>query len=169
EWITVAWALEAAALAWLATRIRHDGLVYASAVLASAVFIRLILNPALWGYYPRGATPIFNWYLYTFGLPAIALLVAAHWLGGDPTAQRHKIPEMMRLFAGVILFVLVNVEIADFFSTGPNLEFRLSGGGLAQDMTYSLAWGLFALALLLLGISRRSKATRAAALVVLLL
>jgi uncharacterized membrane protein len=36
-------------------------------------------------------------------------------------------------------------------------------------MTYSLAWGLFALVVLLLGITRKSKATRAAALVVLLL
>jgi len=36
-------------------------------------------------------------------------------------------------------------------------------------MTYSLAWGIFALVLLLLGLARRSKPTRAAAIVVLVL
>jgi uncharacterized membrane protein len=48
EWITVAWALEAAALAWLSTRVREENLVRASAVLAAATFVRLVVNPALW-------------------------------------------------------------------------------------------------------------------------
>jgi uncharacterized membrane protein len=169
EWITVAWALEAAALAWLSTRIREEGLLYACGTLAAAAFVRLVLNPALWSYHPRDPTPIFNWYLYTFGVPAIAFLVAAHWLRDETAARDLRLPGLLRLFAGVLVFVLLNVEIADFYSTGSTLDFRLSGGGLAQDMTYSLAWGLFALVVLLLGITRKSKPTRAAALVVLLL
>jgi len=169
EWITVAWALEAAALAWLSTRIREDGLLYACGALAAATFVRLVVNPSLWSYHPRDPTPIFNWYLYTFGVPAIAFLLAAHWLRNETSAKEMKLPTLLRLFAGVLVFVLLNVEIADFYSTGTTLDFRLSGGGLAQDMTYSLAWGLFALVVLLLGITRKSKATRAAALVVLLL
>ena len=76
--------------------------------------------------------------------------------------------EALQILAGITFFVLLNVEIADFYSTGPTLVFRLSGG-LAQDMTYSLAWGLFALTLLFIGIARSSKLTRAAALAVLLL
>jgi uncharacterized membrane protein len=169
EWITVAWALEAAALAWLSTRIPEKGIVQAAAVLAVAAFARLVANPALWSYHPRGAVPIFNWYLYTFGIPAAAFLVAARWVEGKPGSDELHLPEGLRIFAGVTLFVLLNVEIADFYSTGTTLSFRLSGGGLAQDMTYSLAWGLFALVLLFLGIARSSKMTRAAALAVLLL
>jgi uncharacterized membrane protein len=169
EWITVAWALEAAALAWLATRIKENGLLYACAALATAAFVRLVLNPSLWSYHPRDPTPIVNWYLYTFGVPAIAFLFAAHWLRDETAARDLRLPGLLRIFAGILVFVLLNVEIADFYSTGPTLDFRLSGGGLAQDMTYSLAWGLFALVVLLLGITRQSKATRAAALVVLLL
>ena len=169
EWITVAWALEAAALAWLATRIKENGLLYACGALAAAAFVRLVLNPSLWSYHPRDPTPIFNWYLYTFGVPAIAFFLAAHWLRDEASAEDMKLPGLLRIFGGVLVFVLLNVEIADFYSTGSTLAFRLSGGGLAQDMTYSLAWGLFALVVLLLGITRKSKATRAAALVVLLL
>jgi uncharacterized membrane protein len=112
---------------------------------------------------------VFNWYLYTFGIPALAFLAAARWVRDEPSALELRMPEGLRIFAGIVLFVLLNVEIADFYSTGSTLDFRLSGGGLAQDMTYSLAWGLFALALLFIGIARASKPARAAALVVLLL
>ncbi|HEY7112735.1 MAG TPA: DUF2339 domain-containing protein [Thermoanaerobaculia bacterium] len=169
EWITVAWALEAAALAWLATRVPETWLVPASAVLAGAAFIRLLFNAELWSYHPRSGTPVFNWYLYTFAVPAVAFLAAARWYRENTRARELHLPALMPAAAGILLFVLVNVEIADFYSTGPTLRFRLSGGGLAEDMTYSLAWGLFALALLALGIARRAKPARAAALAVLIL
>jgi uncharacterized membrane protein len=169
EWITVAWALEAAALAWLATRIPEEGLVKASVALAAAAFVRLVLNPLLWGYHPRSGTPIVNWYLYTFGVPAVAFLLAARWISGSGWARSSRLPEILRAASGILLFVLLNVEIADFYSTGVSLTFRLSGGGLGEDMTYSLSWGLFAIGLLFLGLAQRSKLTRAAALLVLLL
>ncbi len=169
EWITVAWALEAAALAWLATRIPEDGLVKACAALAAAAFLRLVANPALWGYHPRSGTPIVNWYLYTFAVPAAVFLLAARWTCSNAWASRARLPEILRAAAGILLFVLVNVEIADFYSSGVGLTFRLSGGGLGEDMTYSLAWGVFGILLFFIGLTRASKATRAAALVVLLL
>ena len=169
EWITVAWALEAAALAWLAKRIREDGLVKASAALAAAAFFRLIANPELWGYHARSGTPIFNWYLYTFGIPALAFAASARWTKSSAWARQTRLPQILLAATGLVLFMLVNVEIADFYSTGTTLTLRLSGGSLAEDMTYSLAWGIFALVLLLLGLARRSKPTRAAAIVVLVL
>ena len=169
EWITVAWALEAVALAWLWRRVPEPGLVKASAVLAGAAFVRLIANPALWHYHARSGTPIVNWYLYTFGIPAVAFLLAAGLVAGDEWAKQNRLPWLLRGAAGVLFFVLVNVEIADFYSTGEALRFRLSGGGLGEDMTYSLAWGVFAIVLLALGITKSSRATRAAALLVLLL
>lgn len=169
EWITVAWALEAAALAWLFGRIPHEGLLKASALLAAGAFLRLIANPALWEYHSRSGTPIFNWYLYTFGIPAAAFLLAPQWAVRSDFARGVHYPSILRGAAGILLFVLLNVEIADFYSKGPGLTFRLSGGGLAEDMTYSLAWGLFAVALLVIGITRKAKPVRAAALGVLIL
>ena len=169
EWITIAWALEAGALAWLSTRVAEPRLVKASAALAAAALLRLLVNPALWGYHARSGTPIANWYLYTFAVPAASFLLAAGWASRDAWARASRYPEALRVAAGALLFVLVNVEIADFYSTGVSLTFRLSGGGLAEDMTYSLAWGAFAIALLFLGLTRRSKPARAAALLVLLL
>jgi len=113
--------------------------------------------------------PIFNWYLYTFGVPVIAFLAAARWSAQSDAARRARMPELLRVAAGVLLFILLNVEIADFYSVGSSLAFRWRGGSLGEDMTYSLSWGAFAIGLLFLGISRQSKATRAAALLVLLL
>jgi uncharacterized membrane protein len=53
----------------------------------------------------------------------------------------------------ILAFLLLNIEIADYFSAGAALTFHFSGN-LAQDMTYSLAWAAFAFILLILGIQR---------------
>ena len=45
QWITIGWALEGAALAWVYTRIPHRGLFYSGIALLGAVFVRLALNP----------------------------------------------------------------------------------------------------------------------------
>ena len=48
----------------------------------------------------------------------------------------------------VLAFLLLNIEIADYFSApGSTLTFQFSGN-FARDMTYSIAWALFALVLL---------------------
>ena len=51
-----------------------------------------------------------------------------------------------------MLFRSLNIEIADYFSPPDStLTFQFSGN-FARDMTYSIAWALFALALLVYGI-----------------
>src|SRR6185436_13660214 len=66
----------------------------------------------------------------------------------------------------VLLFLLLNIEIADYYSVGPNLTFNFSAG-LAQDLTYTIGWGLFAFAMLIAGIWLASKAGRVAAILLL--
>ena len=66
----------------------------------------------------------------------------------------------------MLLFLLLNIEIADVYSTGPSITFNL-GGTLAQDLTYTLGWGAFAVGLLVAGIVIRSRAARFAALALL--
>jgi uncharacterized membrane protein len=167
QWLTLALALEVPALAWLRKKVEHSGLVLAAAVLAGSVLVRLLLNPSLWDYQARTAVPILNIYLYTFGVSAIAFLAAARWLQGEPNAKRYHLTPLLNWSAIVLLFVLLNIEVADAYSVGKTVIFRLSGGGLAEDMTYSLMWGLFALVLLVLGIVRHNKALRIGALLVL--
>ena len=65
-------------------------------------------------------------------------------------------------------FWLVNLEIADFF-TAPgarSLVFQFSGN-FGRDMTYSIAWALFALLLMGVGLARRARPARLAGLALL--
>jgi uncharacterized membrane protein len=164
EWITVGLALEAAALAWLFTRIPHRGLLLWCGGLTAAVFARLAFNPAVFEYHPKSATPVLNWYLYTYLFCAIAGFVIA-W-----TAPRGE--TLLRRLAAVCatleLFVLLNIEIADFYSTGDGLTFNFMGSSLAQDLTYTMAWAVFAMVTLIAGIALHARGARVAALGLLL-
>ena len=168
QWITVAWGLEATALAWLYLRLLHKGLLGASALLALSTLVRLVANPSLWEYHPRSGIILFNWYLYTFGLPALAFFAAAHLLRDDPTAKQYRYPPALWFAGGGVAFVLLNVEIADAYSTGQTIGFHM-GASLGEDMTYSLGWGMFGLLTLVVGMMVRSTRARISALVVLLL
>jgi len=166
EWITIGWALEGAALVWLFRRIPHRGLLYTAAGLFAAVFVRLVLNPSVLVYAPRGESRIWNWYLYTYLVSSAAFLIAGRMLAAlrpPAIAGLSKLPAM--LFAGgtILLFVLLNIEIADFYSVGSSVTFRFSAT-LAEDMTYTLGWAVFAVALLSIGIAVSSRPARIAAL-----
>jgi hypothetical protein len=168
QWLTLGWALEGAALLWLFHRVPHPGLRAVGVVLLGAVFARLALNPAVLGYHARAATPIFNWYLYTYGLAVVSFAVGARLLA--PPRERVfgvVVPPLLQGGAVVLAFLLLNIEIADFFSeTGSALMFQFSGN-LARDMTYTIAWSLFAFSLLVGGIWKKSKPSRYAALALL--
>ena len=68
----------------------------------------------------------------------------------------------------ILLFFLVNIEIADFYSTGPVLTFNFLSSSLAQDLTYTIGWAVFAVAMLIAGLLLHSRATRIAAIILLL-
>jgi hypothetical protein len=170
EWITIGWALLAAALAWLIGRIPHRGLAFWIAGLLAAVFVRLALNPAVLTYHPRGSIPILNWYLYTYLVCAAAFFAAAYLMSRDSHDELMDgfptISSMASTAGTIVLFLLVNIEIADFYSEGAALTFNFSSG-LAQDLTYTIGWGLFAFALLSAGILLQRRAARIASIALL--
>ncbi|HKC25150.1 MAG TPA: DUF2339 domain-containing protein, partial [Thermoanaerobaculia bacterium] len=161
EWITIGWALEGAALAWLFTRVPHRGLLAWSAGLLIAVFVRLALNREVLAYHPRGGTPILNWYLYTYLVAAGCFFAGARFLG------RTRVSAALTAGGAVLLFLVVNIEIADFYATGPALTFNFTGSSLAQDMTYTLGWAVFAIGLLVAGVLAKNRQTRVASIVLL--
>jgi uncharacterized membrane protein len=169
QWLTVAWALEGAALLWLFHRVPHAGLRATGVVLLFTAFVRLALNPAVLGYHVRGETGILNWYLYAYGVTTVALFAGATLLA--PPRNRvfgFNLPPLLNTLGAVLAFLLLNIEIADYF-TAPgarSLAFRFSGH-FGRDMTYTIAWALFALALLSAGIWKQARAARYAAIVLL--
>ena len=169
QWLTVAWAMEGAALIWLFHRVPHPGLRATGVVLLVTAFVRLALNPAVFGYHVRGATAIFNWYLCAYGLATAALFVAAKLLA--PPRERVfglNTPPLFNTLGVILAFFLLNIEIADYYTTAgaTSLAFQFSGN-LARDMTYTIGWALFALGLLAAGIAKQQRVARYAAIALL--
>jgi uncharacterized membrane protein len=78
-WLTIALALMSTGSAWISMQRPIPFLRALSAILASLVVLRI-------GYEPRivgdavGATPIFNWLLWGYGVPALSFWAASHFL-----------------------------------------------------------------------------------------
>lgn len=169
QWITIGWAFEGVALLWLFHRVPHPGLRATGVVLLVVAFARLALNGAVLSYHVRGDTPILNWYLYAYGLVTFALFAGARLLA--PPRERAlgiNVPPVLHALGVILAFLLLNIQIADFFTApgATTLTFRFRGS-FARDMTYTIAWALFALGLLGAGIWKARKAARYAALALL--
>lgn len=165
QWITIGWALEGVAVLWLFGRLPHRGLRLFGVVLFSLVGVRLLLNPEVLRYEERGL-PIVNWLLYTYGVPILCCFAAA-WLlrrseaGGasDEEGWARRLPSAITLLGLLLVFWLINLEVLDFFSTRRHLSLELARES-ARDLTMSVAWGLYALALLVIGLWRRARPLR---------
>ncbi len=160
QWLTLAWALEGAALLWLFLRLPHQGLRLTGVTLLGVAFARLAFNPAVLGYQARTGTPVWNWYLYAYLVAAASQFAGARLLRPPhQTLMETDVRGVLRAFGAILLFVLMNLEIADFFADGTTLAFDFTGN-FARDLSYTIGWALFSLALLVAGIARSSRPTR---------
>jgi uncharacterized membrane protein len=168
-WLTVAWALEAAALAWLARRMQHPLLPAGVMALAAAVTIRLCLNPWALEYGDTSGPILLNWTLYTWGVPMVALLLSARGLsvGRSLPELRRFAPAALVLMAIGIGFALVNVQVSHAFQDAGPVE--LGGHGLLQGMVRSLAWAAYGVAVLVAGLRGEGRAVRLVGFAIVLL
>ncbi|MEW6272531.1 MAG: DUF2339 domain-containing protein, partial [Thermodesulfobacteriota bacterium] len=179
EWITIGWALEGAALLVLWTRLDHPGLKYTALALLGAATVRLVANAEVLEYHPRPDWRIVNWIAWAYLVPAAALVWGAKVLRPLelPRLRDWERPLYVReqplasaalgLAALVVVFVWINLAIADWFS--PPGELRLLVARTpAEKLVISIAWALYALALLALGVRLASGALRWASLVLLM-
>lgn len=167
EWITIGWALEGMGLLLLFRLIPNRRLRAVALIVLCAAFVRLALNPAVFAYHPRTRTPIFNWYLYGYGLPAVCFFLGARCFG-EPREKPYerRAPALLYALGAILLFLLLNIEIADYFSIGPTLTFSFHGN-FARDMTYTIAWALLAFGLLVGGLLKNLRPLRLAAIALL--
>jgi hypothetical protein len=162
QWLTLGWALEGAALCWLFTRIPHQGLRYVGIGLLTAAFLRFSFNPAVLAYQERSSTPILNWHLYAYLIAAGSQFAGAWWLRPpNDRLQQLNLRAILCTFGGVLLFLLLNIEIADYFTPATQrfiaIDFQVN---FARDMTYSISWALFALGLIMIGLWKSQPGAR---------
>ena len=176
QWITIGWALEGLAVTALWKRLDHPGLKWFGLALQTAVTVRLVLNPAIFDYYARGEWRIVNWLLYTYWVPAACLIgTCALLLPLEVTRSRDWEKPLYTsgqavgavaaaLGAIFVVFTWINVAIADWFSPGSQLIMNFERQP-AKDLTTSIAWVVYAIVLLAIGMAMKSRGLRWVSLV----
>jgi uncharacterized membrane protein len=124
-WLTVGLALMAPGIAWVAGRRPLPLLRWMAAAAAVLVLARIVWEPRIVGT-DIGTTPIFNWLLYGYGVPALSFWTAGHLLrrrGDDVPARLVE--------AAAILFtvLLVFLEIRHAMNGG---DVYAAHSGLAE-------------------------------------
>lgn len=157
EWLTIALAIEGAALIWIHHKYPVVLLPKIGLALLSAVGIRLLFNPCLLDYYnyvPR----FFNWFLYTYGLCA-----AASFVGATLWKEKPALKTYLYVLGGALAFALVNLEIASFFANGGKISLDFCSD-VSSAAAYTVAWALCGAGCLFGTIYKDIKALRVAGL-----
>ncbi len=115
-WLTVSLALMSPAAAWVAAKRPLPWLRWLSAIMVAIVVARIGYEPRIVGS-ALGSTPVFNWLLYGYGVPAASFWLAG-WLlrkGADDLPGRI-------VDAGAILFtVLLAIFEIRHYATGGDI------------------------------------------------
>ena len=171
EWITIGWAINAFALVLLWKYLDHPGLKYLALLLFGAVGLRLLFNPAVLSYHQPGSIPLLNWLSYTYLAPAAALIGARRIMSelevsrqrprelSLPGGGRPILGTLYGLSAIAVIFAWINLSIAEYFSSGRQIILSLDRMP-ARDLSTSVAWALYAVALLILGVKSQSSSLR---------
>lgn len=127
-WLTIALALMVPGIAWVAAKRPLPMLRWLAAGLVVLVLLRIAWEPRIVGD-AIGLTPIFNWLLYGYGVPA-----AAFWWAGHLLRRRADDMPARLVEAGAILFtvLLVVLEIRHALNDG---DIYSAKGGLAEIAT----------------------------------
>jgi uncharacterized membrane protein len=104
-WLTIALALMVPGAAWIAEQRPLPWLRWLAAIMVAVVMARVAYAPTIAGA-DLGTTPIFNWLLYGYGVPA-----AAFWLGGWLLRRRADDLPARMVDSGAILFTVLLVVL----------------------------------------------------------
>lgn len=132
--LTTALALEGCALVWLQKWLRVPVLSAFGKWILTVATVRLVLNPAVLEY--RMPKSIFNWFLYIYPTCAATAFLAAQ---GWPDKEQKINISWLQALGGLILFALVNLEIAVAYSTGNHISWNILGS-FAEATAYTVAW-----------------------------
>jgi uncharacterized membrane protein len=128
-WLTIALALTAPGIAWIVERRPLPWLRWLAAIMVAVVAARVASQPTIAGT-DLGTTPIFNWLLYGYGVPATAF-----WVAGWRLRRRADDLPARMVDAGAILFtvLLAVLEIRHYVTGG---DIYRHTNGVVEAMLY---------------------------------
>ena len=134
-WLTVALALMVPGIAWIANSRPLPMLRWLAAAAAVLVVARVGWEPRIVGS-DVGTTPIFNWILYGYGVPAVSFWVAGHLL-----RQRADDKPSRMVDSVAVLFTVLTafLEIRHFMNGGDIYRDTSELGELALQVCTGLA------------------------------
>jgi uncharacterized membrane protein len=122
-WLTIALALMSAGTAWISTQRPIPFLRSLAAILAAIVVLRIADEPRIVGH-AVGTTPIFNWLLWGYGIPALSFWAGSIFLrrGGDDAPLR-TVESAAILFTVLLAFMEIRhaVNNGDVYRGGADL------------------------------------------------
>ena len=130
--LTVAFALAALGTAWVAERTAVPVLRYVVGALGIVVVGRILYDPLIAGG-ELGSTPIFNWLLWGYGVPAASFFLASRLL---ERSGRDRVVRFAESLSIVFAALLVYFELRHW----------LQGGDVFADASDHLEMGLIATA-----------------------
>ncbi len=145
QWLSVAWAIEVAALCWLGGKLKVSALGHLAWAMAGLTATRLLLNPAVLGY-PIGTTPVFNWLLYGYGVPLVAFAAGAALC----VKERPRLSQALQWGAIAFGSALITLEIRHY----------LHPAGLASGDLFLAEWGAYASAWIAAGLGLMAASKR---------
>ncbi|WGR69436.1 MULTISPECIES: DUF2339 domain-containing protein [unclassified Bradyrhizobium] len=126
-WLTIALALMSLGTAWISMQRSIPFLRWLAAIFAAIVTARIAYDPRIVGD-AVGTTPIFNWLLWGYGLPALSFWAASHFLRrrGDDAPLR-MVEAAAILFTALLAFMEIRHLATGGRMTSPPslLEFAL--------------------------------------------
>lgn len=161
--LTVAFALMAPGVAWIALRLNLPALRYTVGAIGLLVLARMFWNPAIAASGAIGATPVFNWLLWGYGVPALGFATAAALLARQ---GRGRITSLCESLAIIFTSLLVLFEIRHALNGGD--PFRVSSSHLEAGLLATCAL-LFSMALSRMNMRRSDTVYRVASLLLSLI
>jgi len=137
-WLTTSFALMVAGIAWVASTRPMPGLRWLAGAITGLVLSRFIWDPMIMG--PDvGATPIFNWLLYGYGVPAASFWIAGYLMRRETDDGPLRLVESAALFFTALLLFL---EIRHYMTGGNAYVSSDLLGELALDICFGLAFAI---------------------------
>jgi uncharacterized membrane protein len=134
-WLTIALALMVPGIAWIVAQRPLPMLRWLAAAIVALVLARVAWEPRIVGD-DVGTTPIFNWLLYGYGVPALAF-----WTGGHLLRKRADDTPARMVDSAAILFTVLTcfLQIRHYMTGGDVYAPRSGLAELALQVCVGLA------------------------------